>query len=308
MNPTVNHMPPAFDSTAMQAIPVGRFDIDQSYHQDFWNPDILASTNWLDSSMIEPQNHTISLQTYTGPLTAPTGLGHTENIESEIDEVEVDDAQVDGAMVTADLTQSGSPDRSADGDGGAFYVDGSRGRQPWTRKRKASSLGCATPANQTISYSIETPSPLPHPKFKISLAIAPYESLLAAYEHFCLNPTGMWMAFQPAPFLSITNLEILLGTFFDRLISSTPILHSSIFESSSLHWSLVLATATLGAQCIKTESAPSLAASLDEFHRRVKQDHVRTAVILAPATRIFSAVAYAVACITSRSRSSQAAP
>jgi hypothetical protein len=66
-------------------------------------------------------------------------------------------------------------------------------------------------------------------------------------------------------------MENLIGIFFDRCSSATPILHTSCLESSSLHWSLVLATAALGAQCIKNESTPGFAASLYEFHRRVMQ-------------------------------------
>jgi hypothetical protein len=122
-----------------------------------------------------------------------------------------------------------------------------------------------------ITFSLQTPTPLSHPKSKIALATACYESLLTAYEHFCVNGGEIWTAFQPATFPSISSLETLLGIFFDRCSSVMPVLHSSIFESSGLHWSLVLATATLGAQYIKSESASGFAASLYEFHRRVMQ-------------------------------------
>jgi hypothetical protein len=265
-------MPHAFDSVALQTMPLGRFDLDERYQQEFWNPDILASTNWLDNSMVESQNYALSLQAYSAPLPAPTSLGQPQAGETPIDR-----AQINDDVRTPDPVQSGLPDsgENEESTNGAFYVDGLRGRQPWTRKRKVSSLGNAVPgyaasSNQTI-FNLETLTPLPHPKSRILLVAGCYESLLTAYEHFCVNSGETWSAFQPAPFLSITNLETLIGIFFDRCSSATPILHSSCVESSSLHWSLMLATATLGAQCIKNESSPGFAALLCEFHRRVMQ-------------------------------------
>lgn len=297
LNPPISQMRPAFDSVALQGIPVGRFDFDESYQQDFWNPDILASTNWLDSSTIEPQNYALSsLQTYSTSLPGPTGLCQPQ----------IDEAQVDQDARTPEVVQPGSPshrENNGSTNSGVFYVDGLRGRQPWTRKRKASPPGHAPPgqaasAAQIHTFSLDTPARLPHPRSRISLAAGQHESLATAYEHFCLSTGGLWTAFQPAPFPSISSLEILLGFFIDRYSSATPILHVSIFESSSLHWSLILAAATIGAQCLKNHSAPSFAASLHEFHRRVMlsfEENDWSGEICDPAQRM-SAILMNIAC------------
>jgi len=61
-----------------------------------------------------------------------------------------------------------------------------------------------------ITFSLGTPTPLPHPKSKIALATAYYESLLTAYEHFCVNGGGYGRPSSQRPFLTFPALRLCL--------------------------------------------------------------------------------------------------
>lgn len=258
LDSSVSQAPLVYDPAALQAMPEGNFNFADSYQQDFWDLSILASTNWLD---VTNASQAYSQPLHSFPVSCPTA---TDPGQDQVTEVV-------GAAVTAQLAPS---DRTSSITGntpartGEFYVDARRARGPRRKKRKINPTQTTSLRSPTTLFSVEPP-PLPsHSTSEASVELGQYEAFSTAYEQLCVNPRMIWTAFEPTPFLSKSSLETLLSIYLDRCAPAMPILHISSLRSPGLHWSLLLAAASLGAHHIENESAQHFFASLHEFQRR----------------------------------------
>ena len=99
--PSLSMALPASGSFVSPAVSLNRFGLADSFRQEFWDPNILASTNWLVPSAVDGQDYCIPLQAFPMSLTAQADSGEIQT--SEV----VDTAIVRAQPATMTIPNSG---------------------------------------------------------------------------------------------------------------------------------------------------------------------------------------------------------
>lgn len=234
--------------------------------QDFWDPSILASTNWLGTidldgfDLITPN---LSAHAQANQYSA-NGLqwsGSPFSVPSSTPAVSVGtSAQVSAAQFPTD-------DLEAQERSGLHYLDGEPTRQPRTKRRKTHGSTPAAPRSDS-EFDLSQPETS---VYNNSTAISQhiYAQLKDAYHRYCLSPSLTWNAFAAADFPSKLFFEELLSLSRDKFRPSLPLVHVSSFTLDKLHWVNAAEIAALGSHYMESEHKYIFIVSMHEFVRRI---------------------------------------
>lgn len=232
--------------------------------QDFWDPSILASTNWLGTidldgfDLITPSAHAQANQYSANGL---QWSGSPFTVPASTPAVSV------GTSAQGSTAQYSTDDLEAQERSGLHYLDGEPTRQPRTKRRKTHGSTPAVPRSET-DFDLSQPETS---VYNDSTAISQhvYEQLKDAYHNYCLNPSLIWNAFAAADFPSKPFFEELLSLSRDKFRPSLPLVHVSSFALDELHWANVAVLAALGSHYMESEHKYGFIVSMHEFARRV---------------------------------------
>ena len=277
MQPSGNMLPQVSDS--YQTSP---------FDADFWDPNILSTTNWLDAIVDSDfSSLPVDFDLYNpgvGPFNTSSQLPDTSQQQLGPHTNQVNFRNQARSPIAATSTVSGlsgvSTESAADlcaaredspSKLGKYYVDGEAARLPRTKRRKVSSRQAATSPNLRLHASFSLKAPLQADadlKHRIAIPTETYEAIFHAYHSVCLRQAALWPSFEQSDLPSKETFEYLLGLYFTAFHQTLPFLHPATFDPSSAHWMLILAIAVVGARYIGDGSDDVFANSLSEFGRR----------------------------------------
>lgn len=237
---------PATNDTAPEPIanPAMMWTFDPtSLDADFWNPNILSTSNWLDA-VVDPgfsdfpldmgfqQDHSTQFTPYGNlgqlPQATPTSLDMQPHLDPH---KQLPEQTSPAGLVSMASGQSGASTESAaeacaSADdtptrAGEYYVDGQPARLPRTKRRKLSSVGTnrlvgtTTGKNFTLHNPLSTSADLSH---RIAIPTETYEMFDAAYQATC-STAGPWTPFDHAGFPPQELFEHLVSLYFSSFYS-----------------------------------------------------------------------------------------
>ena len=243
---------------------------------DFWNGNILSTSNWLDAvvdhdffdasldySLYQPgptyptpTSWDASRNMIPMPQQSPSaGVGSITSKQSGV-----------STETAADACASTEEVPSQDGE---YYVDGQPSRLPRAKRRKLA----ASPADTRTSlstvdrpFSLRCPIPSsPTTPSRIYIPLEIYEKIREAFVYTCANPSGPWLVFQDS-FPEPEVFENLLHLYFTSFQKTLPFLHPASFNAGESHWVLILALTAVGSHYL--EDGAHFAVSLHELLRR----------------------------------------
>lgn len=245
-----------FGIANLEVVPAGRFDMGSSYQPDFWDPNILASTNWLDSNNLDDfvlENYDLSWATPKGTAILPT--------------VNTDQASA-SAHPHPNTFHHGSTNQHMRS--GEFYVDGHDSRQPVTKRHKSNASLSAVDQDFSAPFSLEGLLISSHANAAgIQIAQDTYAILVELYERLCCNANPIWTEFHPSDFPSKACLESLICLCFEHCDGTLPFFTRHAFSQNTVHFTLALALASIGAHYVECDHKHKFAISLHEFQRRL---------------------------------------
>lgn len=262
---------------------------------DFWDPNILSTTNWLDAiddtsiadwqtdipvpdSLVlaqkDDQQTTYSpvqkILRAAGASEASRPLSFVER-SARVSTISMRSSQ-NGTSATSFATE-----KEDETEPGSHYVDGSPARLPRaTKKRKRISAHLddtqALPATtKTQSFRIRFDSiPVDNGLNVIEVPDNTYESITHSWHSTCKNPAMPWKLFEQIEFPQKTVFEHLLWLYFDCFDDTLPLIHRATFVADELNWPLVLAMCAIGAHYLDDVSDTQSLRSMHEFVRRVQ--------------------------------------
>ena len=259
---------------------------------DFWDPNILSTTNWLDAIDTEFSGLPVDFDFTNTPATAYPPSFHptseTANASSSrqrnapvVQASSRDDARSPGGVVStlsgpsAVSTESAVEVCAAEEDSpsktGEYYVDGRAARLPRTKRRKLSSKQSPATIQSSGLSVLSLRSPLSVDadlKHRVGISDEAYEICLRTWQYTCLDNPFPWPAFERTVFPPKELFEHLLGLYFRYFQKTLPFTHPVSFNSSETHWLLLLAMTALGACHVEGNHAQAFAGSLQELLRR----------------------------------------
>lgn len=249
---------------------------DAFLDSDFWDPNVLATTNWLgtldESSFTDfalPQAPFQGAWAYppTSPLVFGLNGGQTG--------VPTPRSAAFSAPLESTVSPAGQSDAATES--GDFYVDGEPARRPHVKRRRLSSTvqSCSSGQPQWQGFSLRCPASANlNPAGPALVAPHVYEQMESCYKRLCLDPPRQWAAFEPCDFPSIDAVTVGLELYEKHFDQASPFLHPS--EMASLakgHDFLVpLACCSLGFQYAADLTGRPFCISLQEFLRRALID------------------------------------
>ena len=257
------------------------------FDPDYWDPNILSTTNWLDAVIDE------NFQGLQYDFSAPTsGLSNT------IDQVGNNNilyspqvvnqptqlparVQVVSPVVTSDhsVRSGGSTETAAEicaaqdastHSVGEYYVDGEPARLPRTKRRKLSPSGqvdkrhSSSTSTFSLRLTLAEDTDLAH---RIQISDSTYETFCAFYQSTSVQTPWFWEPFEATSFPSKEIFEHLVGLYFAQFHQTLPFLHPPTFDGAEAHPLLLLAMASIGAHFFE-DGASTFASSLSELLRR----------------------------------------
>lgn len=234
--------------------------------EDFWDPNILASTNWLGTIDLDG----FDLITPSLPTQAQSSQYHANGVLWSGSPLSVPASTPAVSLVTS--TGESTVSYSAEGygsqeHGGLHYLDGEPTRQPRTKRRR-------TQASTSKDHHSCNDFDLSQPDLAVQLNAIPisdhvYAQLKDAYHQHCLNPSSTWKTFVAAEVPSKGFFEGLLSLSRDRFNLSLPFIHLSSFITDDVSWATVAALVALGSHYMESERKHVFVVSMHEFVRRI---------------------------------------
>ena len=243
----------------MMNLPSYPLDSNLESGEDLWNPNILASTNWLETLDLDGFETAFLLQ-------ESSGLHMIEGISLKSPEESQTSAN--------NVTQSLSSPYTADGDDpvaqhGSYYVDGEPARHTRGTKRRKT---LTAPQFQELGRNFDLTQPAcsgARPEHVPVIDDSEYCALRDAYNRYCHGSSVMWPDFTTSHFPTKSFFEDLVGLFRANFNDSLPFLHVTCFSGISPSWIMLAAIASIGSQYLESDSKHIFNISMHEFNRRI---------------------------------------
>ena len=230
--------------------------------QDLWNPNILASTNWLEAIDLDGFDTTLpAFLLQEGP-----GLNMMDgNLSPEESRTSANDvAQSLSSHYTADGNVSVAQPQH-----GSYYVDGEPARHTRGTKRRKT---LTTPQFGELGRNFDLTQPVCSGARLEHVPViddSEYCALRDAYNKYCHGSSVMWPDFTTMHFPTKPFFEDLVRLFRTNFNDSLPFLHVSCFSGSSISWVMLAAIASIGSQYLESDSKHVFNISMHEFTRRI---------------------------------------
>lgn len=249
---------------------------------DFWDPSILASTNWLDSINLDAFDPT--LPEFDVGFTLP-GPSRQRSVTNYSPRPLVTAASP--AMTVDTGTTSTSQDKHTED--GEYYVDGQPARLPRVKRRRASRAAPVVPSAQPAylamtpegpwetngasrgSWSLQEPALTREgrPSETFAISTDTHEKLRQLHQELCLTPNAIYKSFDDDAFPSKVFFESLVTATITSVTSTLPFFHHSQSTGDQLHWLEVVALASLACHFADLSPKHHFTISMHEFVRRL---------------------------------------
>ena len=225
---------------------------------DFWDPSIVASTNWL-----------VDLDAYGQPFPDygfPTGQNPLPSQLLAANNAPSGHAASSPALTNTTGTGTESVDRPAEA--GAYYVDGEPARLPRVKRRRTSHTVAQQYDEGDGSFSLSGTS-LDIGHEIVYLSEGSYDQLRQAYEQCCMTPSLLWDAFEQVAFPPLPVFDRLIQSYRENFDQVMPFMHWSSLKDQALHWTVVAAMSAIGSRYVDHDQSYVFARSMQEFVRRI---------------------------------------
>jgi hypothetical protein len=229
---------------------------------DFWDPSILASTNWLGSVDLDAFDPT--LPEFDAAFTLPGPSRPRSVADGSLRPIGT--AASPAATVKTGTTSTSQDNQAEDGE---YYVDGQPARLPRVKRRRASKAAPMIQITQT-KWSLQEPvlaQGSPPQEFIISNDS--YETLSQLYQQLCLTPGFVYEPFDDHVFPSKAFFETLVAATVTNLTSILPFFQHSHSAGDQLHWLEAIALASLACHFAELSPKHHFTISMHEFVRRL---------------------------------------
>ena len=254
---------------------------------DFWDPNILSTTNWLDAiiddefqglQFAQGINNNVVPEIVTptkldkpdSSQQTPRGEKNPGTFTSVLSPTIESNVSVYSGISTETAADICAADEAATRTIGEYYVDGEPARLPRTKRRKLSSniRHNASPVGNDISFSLHlTLDPAVDLGQRIHIPHAVYDHLLEMWQTTCQDHQLLWPAFVTSEFPLQDVFEHLIGLYFAQFHQTLPFVHPPTFNVSEVSPLLLLAMASVGAHFFQDDNT-KFAISLSELVRR----------------------------------------
>lgn len=257
------------------------------HNADFWDPNVLASTNWLDTlegydfdsipfpNTLLPANgaHPVSvsggLAGWNSPPT-PSHNGHgpfsnSHRVVAVQRAISTSTPAGSSVLVEVSMHDQDSPES------GQFYIDGGPARLPRTKRRKLSSVPTVERRETTKSFSLAHSEPPDITSSDlITIDTKSHSKLLNWYERVCLSSQGIWSVFERVEFPSASVLNHMVHLYLQNFDQILPFMHRATLSRSDTDPVLALAMAAIGSFYLPDEYiTASFTPSMFELVRRI---------------------------------------
>jgi hypothetical protein len=253
-------------------------DVNLEPDQDLWNPNILASTNWLEAIDLDGFDTNIpAFLLQESPALNILG----DNLEAR--------ATIPGSTNESQTPASASSHYRADDEDtvtqhGSYYVDGEPARHTrGTKRRKTLSI----PQFQELGRKFDLTQPACSGVQEEQVSIiddSEYCALQDAYFKYCHGSSILWPNFTTMHFPNKAFFEYLVNLFRANFNDSLPFIHISCFSETSLSWVMLAAISSIGSQFLESDSKHVFNISMHEFNRRIVS-HLSEEVDVFPAAK-----------------------
>lgn len=248
--------------------PSYQLDSNLECDQDLWNPNILASTNWLE--VIDLDGFDTTLPAF--PWQESPGLNVLDDNLRARSAIPAFPKEVE--TPASDLGRSLSSRYTADDNDpvaqhGSYYVDGEPARHTRGKKRRRT---LTTPQIQELGRKFDLAQPAcsgARPEVVSIIDDSEYCALRDAYSKYCLGSSVIWPDFQTMHFPTKQFFEDLVDLFRANFNDSLPFIHISCFSEISLSWVMLAAITSIGSQFLESDSKHVFNISMHEFTRRI---------------------------------------
>jgi hypothetical protein len=229
---------------------------------DFWDPSILASTNWLGSIDLDAFDPTLP------EFDAAFALPEPSRPRSVADGSPrpIVTAASPAATVTTGTTSTSQDKQTEDGE---YYVDGQPARLPRVKRRRTSKAAPIVQSTQT-TWSLQEPVLAQGSLFQaFVISDDSHEMLHRLYRQLCLTPGSLYKSFDNHEFPSKAFFETLVAATIASVTSILPFFHHSQSAGDPLHWLEVVALASLACHFAELSPKHRFTISMHEFVRRL---------------------------------------
>ena len=229
---------------------------------NFWDPSILASTNWLASVDLDAFDPT--LPEFDIAFTLP-GSSRPRSTANDSSRPLV--SAVSPAMTVNTATTNSQDKQTEDGE---YYVDGQPARLPRVRRRRASRATPVVHSTQT-AWSLREPALASQESLSQPFVISSdsHDKLRQLYLQLCLTPGSLFKSFHDCDFPSKVFFESLIAGTFNSVNSILPFFHHSQGTGDQFHWFEVIALASLACHFADLSPKHYFTISMHEFVRRL---------------------------------------
>jgi hypothetical protein len=230
---------------------------------DFWDPTILASTNWLRSVDLDAFDPTLPEFDVTFTLPEPSRPHSVADVSPRPLATAASPAMTVNTGITSDSQGKSTED-------GEYYVDGQPARLPRVKRRRASK---ATPTVQSTQTTWSLQEPVLASQGDLSQAFVissdSHDRLRHLYQQLCLAPNPLCISFDNHEFPSKAFFENLIAATVTNVTSILPFFHLSQYTGDDLHWLEVISLASLACHFADMSPKHHFAISMHEFVRRL---------------------------------------
>lgn len=228
------------------------------FSPDFWDPSMIASTNWLvDLDAFGQPFPEYGFPTFQTPL--PSQLLSANDAPSG-------QSLSSPALTATTGTGAESLDRPAEA--GEYYVDGEPARLPRVKRRKTSHNVDQQYQADNGSYSLAGLS-VDAGQEIVYLTQGCYDQLRQAYEHCCLSQSPLWDIFEQVTFPPPALFDRLIQLYRDNFDQTMPFMHWSSISDQPLHWTVIGAMSAIGSRFVDSDHSYLFARSMQEFVKRI---------------------------------------
>jgi hypothetical protein len=230
---------------------------------DFWDPSILASTNWLGSVDLDAFDPTLPEFDVAFTLPEQSGPHPVANVSPR----PLVTAGSPALTVSTGTTSTNQDKQTEDGE---YYVDGQPARLPRVKRRRASKAA-PTLQNTQTTWSLQEPVFASQASSSVTFVISndSYDKLCQFYQQLCLAPNSFYKSFDNHEFPSKAFFETLVTATITSVASILPFLHQFQSTGYQLHWLEIISLASLACHFAELSTKHHFTVSLHEFVRRL---------------------------------------
>lgn len=242
---------------------------DLHVDQEFWDPSMLASTNWLS---------TIDLDGFD-PVSSAPPIHDADDLNGLVGSIWPQShasttAETSPASTKAtnheSHAQEASDDRYSSGTSGHYYLDGQPTRHPRTKRRRIHKP--LPPLFREADHTFDLSQPgysVRRMDDSFTISQSAYAQLEQAYERYCLCSSPTWKVFATTGLPTKNFFEELIRLCHDHFSPTLPFVHSSTLKEGIMTWTAIAAMSAIGSHYIEAENKHTFVTSMHEFVRRI---------------------------------------